>query len=78
MALEAEKVMQNYLDAYKKLYSRMPQDLRAIDPEWIIVNGARMRLSELEYLTQQMRLEYEQIRNQRKNLVGKLVKWFTG
>jgi hypothetical protein len=78
MAMEAEHVMQSYVDAYNKLYSRVPQDIRAIDREWVIVNGARMRLTELEYLTQQMQLEYQQMRSERKTMISKLIKWFTG
>ncbi len=78
MVLESERVMQNYVDAYNRLYNRVPQDIRALDKEWVIVNGARMRLGELEYLTQQMQLEYQQVRDERKTVLSKLIKWFTG
>jgi hypothetical protein len=78
MIKDPELIMQNYITVYKKLHNRIPQELRAIDVEWVLVNGARIRLVELEYMTVQMNNEYEQLRSQKKNLVAKLVKWFTG
>jgi len=69
-----EKVMQNYVEAYQKLYKRVPTDLRAIDKDWVSVNGARMRITELEYLTRQLTMEYKQL-SEKKNIIGRLIKW---
>lgn len=76
--MNAEKVMQNYVEAYHKLYNRTPSDLRALDHEWVIVNGARMRITELEYLTKQLQQEYSQMMLNRRNLVSRLINWFKG
>jgi hypothetical protein len=78
MALASEKVMTHYAEAYQKLYNRIPKDLRVIDNEWVVVNGARMRVTELEYLTKQLQQEYSQGLVQKKTLVMKLVKWLKG
>lgn len=75
MQYNTEKVMQNYVEAYQKLYQRTPTDIRALDHEWVIVNGARMRITELEYLTGRLQLEYEQIAGAKRNLVNRLIKW---
>lgn len=71
-------VMHRYSEAYEKLYNRRPRDLRALDENWVIVNGARMRLAELEHLTKQLQLEYKQSVINKRNLVGRLIKWFKG
>jgi hypothetical protein len=72
-----EKVMLLYSEAYQKLYNRRPRDLRALDGGWVIVNGARMRVSELEHLTLQLQREYNQgAVEQRRSVVMKLLKWF--
>lgn len=71
----SEKVILRYAEAYQKLYKRIPKDLRAIDNDWVIVNGARMRVSELEYLTKQLLLEYRQGLTERKSVINRLVKW---
>ncbi|HEX2619798.1 MAG TPA: hypothetical protein VHL11_06615 [Phototrophicaceae bacterium] len=76
--LRSEKVMTHYADAYQKLYNRTPRDLRALDNEWVVVNGARMRINELEYLTRQLQQEYTQGLEQKRNVVMRLVKWFKG
>ncbi|MBC8171062.1 MAG: hypothetical protein H7X77_05305 [Anaerolineae bacterium] len=76
--LYSEKIMTHYADAYQKLYNRAPRDLRALDHEWVVVNGARMRVTELEYLTRQLQQEYTQGLEQKRNLVTRLVKWFKG
>lgn len=69
-------VMYRYAEAYQKLYNRRPRDLRAVDDKWVIVNGARMRPVELEHLTKQLQMEYKQSLSNRRNIIGKLIKWF--
>jgi hypothetical protein len=78
MELQSEKVMAHYVAAYEKLYNRTPKDLRALDHEWVIVNGARMRVTELEYLTHQLQQEYLQGLEQRRSVVKRLLQWFKG
>jgi hypothetical protein len=78
MHLTSEKVMLHYAEAYQKLYKRTPKDLRVLDNDWVIVNGARMRVSELEYLTRQLQQEYHQGLSERRSMVTRLVKWFKG
>lgn len=70
-----DKVMSNYAQAYQKLYNRMPKDLRLLDQEWVIVNGARMRVTELEYLTRQILQEYNQTLGQKRTIVSRLIQW---
>lgn len=74
---DAHRVMRGYVDAYEKLYKRTPTGLRALDADWVVVNGARMRIGELEHLTQQLLLEYHQLQ-QKRNVVARLIKWFKG
>jgi hypothetical protein len=76
MDMNSEKAMMHYADAYQKLYNRRPNDLRALENGWVIVNGARMRINELEYLTVQLQREYNQGNDQRKSVVLRLLKWF--
>ena len=71
-------VMYRYADAYEKLYKRRPRDLRAVDENWVIVNGARMKTIELEHLTKQLQMEHKQALANRRNILGKLIKWFKG
>jgi len=76
MDASSEKAMMYYAEAYQKLYNRRPKDLRAIDNGWVIVNGARMRVTELEYLTVQLQREFNQGRDERRGVVMRLLKWF--
>jgi hypothetical protein len=76
MELTAQQAMTHYAQAYQKLYNRPPADARALDQDWVVVNGARMRANELEYLTQQLCREYDQVISQRKNMVKRLLAWF--
>jgi hypothetical protein len=68
--------MIHYAQAYQRLYKRLPRDLRALDNNWVVVNGARMRVAELEYLTRQLQQEYDQSLAQRRSVVNRLLKWF--
>jgi hypothetical protein len=76
MEVSSEKAMMYYAEAYQKLYNRRPKDLRAIENGWVIVNGARMRVTELEHLTLQLQREFNQGLDQRRNVVSRLLKWF--
>lgn len=76
--LSAEKVLANYADAYRKLYNRVPKELELIDQEWVLVNGARMRVSELAYLTTQLLQEYQQSAAEKRGVVMRLLNWFKG
>jgi hypothetical protein len=72
----SEKAMLHYTEAYQQLYKRLPKDLRALDQEWVIVNGARMRVVELEYLTHQLQQEYKQGIIEKRGVVNRLMGWF--
>lgn len=71
-----EKVVHNYMQAYQRLYRRTPSDLRILDQEWVIVNGARMRVTELEFLTSRLQQEYEQAASAKRNVLSRLINWF--
>ncbi len=71
-----EQVLFHYTEAYQKLYNRRPRELRPLENGWVLVNGARMRLTELEYLTLQLQREYRQSNDQRRSMVNRLVSWF--
>lgn len=75
---QSEKVLMNYVEAYQKLYNRVPKDLEAVDHEWVIVNGAKMRIVELEYLTNQLWQEYHQGLEQKRSVVNRLLSWLKG
>ena len=76
MEQTAEQSMVLYSNAYLKLYNRRPKDLRALDNGWVIVNGARMQVSELDYLITQLMREYSQGVEQKRRIVNRLLKWF--
>lgn len=76
MVNSPERIMHNYVEAYEKLYNRRPKDLRAVDREWIVVNGARMRFTELEQLTVQLQQEYSELLAQRRGIVQRLIGLF--
>jgi len=69
-------VLSHYSEAYQKLYNRRPKELRPLENGWVQVNGARMRLTELEYLTIQLQREYNQDHEQKRSVVNRLLKWF--
>jgi hypothetical protein len=78
MDAPSEKVMNHYAQAYQQLYKRMPKDLRILGNGWVSVNGAKMRVSELEYLTVQLQQEYNQglEMTRRRNVLNRLINWF--
>lgn len=75
MISSAEQVIGQYKQAYQKLYERTPQYLYVLDNEWVIVNGARMRTTELQYIVQRLNEEYKQVHAKRQSVVQRLISW---
>ena len=73
---QTNNAMHAYSQAYQQLYRRTPNDLRMLDQGWVIVNGARMQVHELEFLTHQLQLEYDRERARQRGIVQRLMNWF--
>lgn len=74
--LTPEQAMQRYTDAYRRLYKRAPREMRRLDEHWVVVNGSRIRVDELEYLTAQLERECGHEVEERRSIVNRLLKWF--
>lgn len=68
-------LLQRYEQVYRKLYMREPSEIRDLGKGWVLVNGARMQVGELERLTDQMVLEYRQATIQKRSVVTRLMEW---
>jgi hypothetical protein len=74
--VNTEKAMARYLEIYQSLYRRTPTELRDLGGEWVLVNGARMTLIELEQLTSQLQRELQEEQMRKRSLVKRLLNWF--
>lgn len=74
--MNTEKAMARYLEIYQSLYRRTPTELRDLGGEWVLVNGARMTLIELEQLTSQLQRELQEEQMRKRSLVKRLLNWF--
>lgn len=74
--MRVEKAMARYLHVYESLYKRRPRQLRALSHNWVLVNGARMRVEELETLSEQLNREYQQVLANKRNVVKRLLAFF--
>ena len=74
--VNVEKAMAKYLEIYQSLYKRMPTELRDLGSNWVLVNGARMTVDELEQLTAQLQSELQQEQVRKRNIVRRLLSWF--
>ena len=75
--MNTEKAMAKYLEIYQSLYRRAPSELRDLGDNWVLVNGARMTLGELEELTDQLQRELQQEQARKRGLVKRLLAWFS-
>lgn len=75
--MRVEKAMAQYLQVYLSLYQRKPKDLRDLGNNWVLVNGARMSVEELENLTSELNREYQQVLVNKRGVVKKLLNWFS-
>jgi hypothetical protein len=75
--LRAEKAMARYANLYLALYQRTPKELRDLGNNWVLVNGARMNIDELERLAEELSREYQQVLAHKRTLVKRLLGWFS-
>lgn len=75
--MRVEKAMARYLDVYRALYQRTPSELRDLGDDWVLVNGAQMRVEELETLADDLHREYQQVLANKRSIVKKLLNWFS-
>ena len=75
MQITAEQAMDGYADAYQKLYNRMPKELRALDANWVMVNGACINAEELQNLTERLEQEHAELEGSR-SLLSRLASRF--
>jgi len=75
MSTSAEQVIGQYKKAYQRLYNRTPQYLYILDDDWVVVNGARMRATELQYVVQRLNEEYMQERKKQQSVIQRLISW---
>ncbi len=75
--MRVEKAMARYLEVYRALYQRAPKELRDLGNDWVLVNGARMRVEELESLADELSREYQQVLANKRSIVRKLLNWFS-
>ena len=71
----ATHIITQYKQAYEKLYHRVPQYLYALDENWVIVNGARMRVIDLQYVVHQLNEEFNQKQVKRQSVLHRLISW---
>lgn len=75
--MNIERVMARYMEIYQSLYRRSPSELRDLGGNWVLVNGARMTLEELEQLTEQLHRELQQEQARKRGIVKRLLNWFS-
>ncbi len=75
--MRIEKAMARYLEVYLALYQREPKELRDLGDNWVLVNGARMSVEELENLADELNREYQQVLANKRSIVKKLLGWFS-
>lgn len=73
---DSERIMTRYLEVYRSLYRRTPSELRDLGNNWVLVNGARMTIQELEQLTQQLHHEFRLEQERKRSVLKRLVGWF--
>ncbi len=77
MTVSAQQAIERYAYAYQKLYQQSPTELYAIDAEWIVVDGYTVHVEELEDATAQLVQALDQTPDERRQIVYKLMAWFS-
>lgn len=75
MDTSAELALARYAEVYEKVYEHAPKDVRILSGDWLIVNGAQMRASELSHMTETLEQEYTLEQARKRSLAARLTAW---
>jgi hypothetical protein len=75
METSAELALARYAEVYEKVYAHAPPDVRILSGDWLIVNGAQLRASELTQMSELLELEYTLSQGRKRNLATRLTSW---
>jgi hypothetical protein len=75
METSAELALARYTEIYEKLYAHAPKDVRILSGDWLIVNGAQLRASELAQMTDLLELEHSLTQERKRSLATRLTSW---
>ena len=75
METSAELALARYTEIYEKLYAHAPKDVRILSGDWLIVNGAQLRASELAQMTAVLELEHSLTQERKRSLATRLTGW---
>ena len=75
METSAELALARYTEVYEKVYAHAPKDVRILSGDWLIVNGAQLRASELAQMTDLLESEYTLSRARKRSLAVRLTSW---
>ncbi len=75
MVMTAEQALMCYADAFYRVHRYMPDDLLALDEDWVFVNGVRIHVSEVNWLTNCLEQEFA-VQQQKRGVVIRLIEYF--
>ena len=75
METSAELALARYTEVYEKVYAHAPKDVRILSGDWLIVNGAQLRASELSQMTELLELEHTLAQGRKRNIATRLTSW---
>ncbi len=75
--MKPHNFLADYTQAYRTLYQRNPSEVKDLGGGWVVVNGARMSMRQLEMLTKQLHQEIKKEREAKRSIVKRLLKWFS-
>jgi hypothetical protein len=75
MYMTAEQALMCYADAFYRVHRFMPDDLLALDDDWVFVNGVRIHVSEVNWLTNCLEQEFA-MQQQKRGVVVRLIEYF--
>lgn len=75
MVTHAELALAQYTEIYEKVYAHSPKDVRILSGDWLVVNGAQLRASELAQMTALLEQEYALVQSRKRSFASRFTSW---
>lgn len=75
METKAERALTQYVSIYEKLHAAPPKDICILSGDWLLVDGAQLRASELARMSEQMERDYILAQARRRGIALRVASW---
>jgi hypothetical protein len=75
METNAERALSQYTAIYERLFAEPPANVCILSGDWLLVDGAQLRASEVVHMSEQLERDYILAQARRRGIALRVMSW---